>query len=120
MSTIGIYAIIAVIGAALMGGLVHSYNSGQEAKAQLSQCKATNDTLNSQISRQNAAVESLSKASQEAAQRAQKALASARKAVASTEPERQRLAALQSQAKLANNPICPAGAAVAEIRKGLK
>ena len=87
-------------------------------KADLADCEEREKALRALIVKQNAAVKALETKVQQAQARAKSALATADKAVTATLVERERLQALILAGNAAGE--CPAGAAVAEVRKGLQ
>ena len=87
-----IIMMVAVVAA--VGGVIHSYNEGQKAKAALEQCMTTNTALNGLIAQQNLEVDKLAKASQEALQRSKAASKAAQMKVDASKAEIERLAGL--------------------------
>ena len=87
----------------------------EAAQEQLSACKSTNQLLNEQISRQNAAVKALALEAQGRIRRAQAASEAARRANLKARREIERLRGLKP-------PVsgCPAQEAVKKIREGLQ
>jgi hypothetical protein len=87
-------------------------------KDDLAKCEAREKALRALIAKQNAAVIALEKSAKQAQDRAKAASLAADKAATATLVERERLGALVLAGNAAGE--CPAGQAVAEVRKGLR
>ena len=109
--SIFLYGIIALVVVTLVGGVVHSYNRGQKAIAELSNCIQKNNELNGIISRQNDSIRMHEDAAAKAQARSRSAVAAANKLLEASRGERDRLAAAVKEAG-----SCDSG--LAEIRKG--
>ena len=86
-------------------------------KTDLADCEKREAALHALIAKQNAAVQALEKSAQQAQARAKAAALAADRAATATLVERERLGALVLAGDAPGE--CPAGAAVAEVRKGL-
>lgn len=108
-----VYILAGVFLVALAGGLIHSYNEGQKAKAELETCKEKNRELNGIVADQNASIKMHEDAAAKAKARSKAMQAEAEKQLAAVRSERDRLAALRGKPTSCED-------AVREVRKGLK
>ena len=119
LSGIALYGLIGAVAVAGGLGIALKIQSSRldTAKAELALCAMQYKQALESIQKQNEGVKALKEASEQARDRARIAVASVKAAQQGVVKERERLALLAK--KPATGP-CPAGAAVTEIKKGLK
>ena len=101
-----------IVAIALVAGIVHSYNEGQQAKAKLETCQTQYQILLGEVQKQNAAVQAYETAIAKAQERAAKARKGAEQAIAMSKSELDRLAGLATKGGTCVD-------AVQQVRQGL-
>lgn len=108
-----------VAGAAIYVGILKAEVSHYRSAAR--DCAVRAEGLEAKLQAQNDAIQALAEESKKKTAAAAQALSRARKDGAAARGEADRLRGLANAPRAStSNPACPAGAAVADIRKGLK